>query len=170
MPVVSICADASLPVTRNPAPLQLYMTVRCGLKLEPVAVAVTASSAKTSVGCREQEAVAGGGACSPKRKTIPDESRTLLRAPVVPAVEEGSVNRVIKYSAWMRRSAIWRDRLTSNPPPRDIAKEFSEGSPIQEGEPVQLLMVTWRAFASPNSAWPKRVKRGRRKERRGPAM
>src|SRR5580692_227396 len=58
-PVVSICVEASAPATFTPVPFQLYVTVRLGLKLEPLAVAVTGSPAKTSVGWSEQEAVGG---------------------------------------------------------------------------------------------------------------
>jgi hypothetical protein len=48
--VVSTCAEESLPVTFTPVPFQLYVTVRLGAKLEPVAVAVTGSPAKASAG------------------------------------------------------------------------------------------------------------------------
>src|SRR5580704_972942 len=48
--VVSTCAEAPLPVTFTPVPFQLYVTVRLGAKLEPVAVAVTGSPAKASAG------------------------------------------------------------------------------------------------------------------------
>src|SRR5580658_2926138 len=58
-PVVSICVDAPASPGFTPEPLQLYTTVRLGLKLDPAAVAVTGSPAKTSVGCTEQVALAG---------------------------------------------------------------------------------------------------------------
>src|SRR6267378_123220 len=64
-PVVSICVEASLPETFTPVPFQLYLTVRLGLKLDPLAVAVTDSPAKTSVGCTEQAALGGVGGFSP---------------------------------------------------------------------------------------------------------
>src|ERR1700674_1273179 len=64
-PVVSICVEASLPDTFTPVPFQLYLTVRLGLKLDPLAVAVTGSPAKTSVGCTEQAALGGAGGFSP---------------------------------------------------------------------------------------------------------
>src|ERR1700674_3082629 len=64
-PVVSICVEASLPETFTPVPFQLYLTVRFGWKLDPLAVAVTGSPAKTSVGCTEQDAVGGTGGASP---------------------------------------------------------------------------------------------------------
>src|ERR1700675_1740015 len=47
-PAVSICAEASLEETFTPVPFQVYLTVCLGSKLEPVAVAVTVSPAKTS--------------------------------------------------------------------------------------------------------------------------
>src|SRR5450631_3665169 len=47
-PVVSICVDASPAATFTPVPFQLYLTVRLGLKLVPLAVMVTGSPAKTS--------------------------------------------------------------------------------------------------------------------------
>src|SRR5580704_12445167 len=56
-PVVSICVEASLPATFTPEPFQLYLTVRLGLKLDPLALAVTGSPAKTSFGCTEQAAL-----------------------------------------------------------------------------------------------------------------
>jgi hypothetical protein len=48
--------EALLPETFTPVPDQLYLTVRLGLKLEPTAVAVTGSPAKTSVGCTAGQA------------------------------------------------------------------------------------------------------------------
>src|SRR6266850_1926105 len=47
--VVSICTEASLPVTFTPVPFQVYLTVRLGPKFDPLAVAVTDSPAKASV-------------------------------------------------------------------------------------------------------------------------
>src|SRR5260370_19262402 len=71
-PVVSICLEASLPATFTPVPFQSYLTVRLGLKLDPLAVAVTGSPAKTSIGCTEQAAVGGtGGAPPPNIKLRP---------------------------------------------------------------------------------------------------
>src|SRR6202049_3744884 len=58
-PVVSTCVEAAVSPRLTPEPLQLYLTVRLGLKLDPAAVAVTGSPAKTSVGCPEQAAVGG---------------------------------------------------------------------------------------------------------------
>src|ERR1700682_1378418 len=76
-PVVSICVEASLPETFTPVPFQLYLTVRFGWKLDPLAVAVTGSPAKTSVGCIEQAPVGGTeGAPPPKIKLRPPCSRT----------------------------------------------------------------------------------------------
>src|ERR1700682_2891155 len=42
-PVVSIVVEASVPATFTPVPFQVYLTVRLGLKLDPVAVTVTDS-------------------------------------------------------------------------------------------------------------------------------
>ena len=56
----------------RPWPFQLYLTVRLGLKLDPLAVAVTGSPAKTSFGCTEQAALAGiPGAPPPNIKLRP---------------------------------------------------------------------------------------------------
>src|ERR1700675_1095528 len=65
-PVVSICVEAVLPVTFTPVPFQSYLTVRLGLKLDPLAVAVTGSPAKTSGGCTEQAEAdrTGGGSAT----------------------------------------------------------------------------------------------------------
>src|SRR5712664_3270576 len=71
-PVVSICVEASLPATFTPVPFQVYLTVRLGLNPDPLAVAVTGSPAKTSVGCSEQAAVGNtGGAPPPNMKLRP---------------------------------------------------------------------------------------------------
>src|ERR1700674_4856674 len=76
-PVVSIVVEASVPATFTPVPFQVYLTVRLGLKLDPVAVAVTDSPAKTSVGCIEQEAPGGiGGGPPPNIKLRPACSLT----------------------------------------------------------------------------------------------
>ena len=96
-PVVSIVVEASLPATFTPVPSHSYLTVRLGLKLDPLAVAVTGSPAKTSAGCAEQAALGGtGGGLPPKRNTSPVESRTLFRCPLGPVGEEGSLNCVLK--------------------------------------------------------------------------
>ena len=71
-PVVSICVEASVPATLRPVPLQVYLTVRFGLKLDPAAVAVTGSPAKTSVGCNEQAALGAiAGSPPPNMKLRP---------------------------------------------------------------------------------------------------
>src|SRR4029077_10308323 len=71
-PVVSICVEASLPATFTPVPFQAYVTERLGSKLDPVAVALTGSPAKTSAGCTEQAALGGtGGAPPPNIKLRP---------------------------------------------------------------------------------------------------
>src|SRR5260370_35930962 len=71
-PVVSICVEAALPAAFTPVPFQLYLTVRLGLKLDPLAVAVTGSSAKTSFGCTEQAALGDtGGSPKPNIKLRP---------------------------------------------------------------------------------------------------
>ena len=64
-PVVSICVDAPASPGFTPEPLQLYTTVRLGLKLDPTAVAVVGSPTITSVGLTEQLAETGGPGCSP---------------------------------------------------------------------------------------------------------
>src|SRR6202140_2827448 len=84
-PVVSICVEASLPATFTPEPFQLYLTVRLGLKLDPLAVAVAGSPAKTSVGCAEQAALGGiGGAPPPNIKLRPACSLRPRRSVVCP--------------------------------------------------------------------------------------
>src|SRR4029077_6036208 len=50
-PVVSIFVEASLPATFTPVPFHSYLTKCLGLKLDPLAVAVTGSPAYTSLGC-----------------------------------------------------------------------------------------------------------------------
>src|SRR5260370_37527763 len=71
-PVVSICVEAALPAAFTPVPFQLYLTVRLGLKLDPLAVAITGSSAKTSFGCTEQAALGDtGGSPKPNIKFRP---------------------------------------------------------------------------------------------------
>src|SRR5256885_11264780 len=71
-PVVSICVQAPVPATLSPVPLQVYLTVRLVSKLDPVAVAVTVSPAKTSVGCTEQAALgATAGSPPPNKKLRP---------------------------------------------------------------------------------------------------
>src|SRR4029077_6064350 len=84
-PVVSICVEASLPPTFTPVPFQLYLTVRFGLKLEPVAVTVTDSPANTSAGCIAQAALGGGGGAPPPiMKLRPVCSRTPLMSVFAP--------------------------------------------------------------------------------------
>src|ERR1700682_3007508 len=60
-PVVSTNVEASLPATFTPVPSHSYLTVRLGLKLDPLAVAVTGSPAKTSAGCAEAARLRGTG-------------------------------------------------------------------------------------------------------------
>ena len=87
--MVSTWVEALLPETFNPVPDQSYLTVRLGLKLDPVAVAVTGSPAKTSLGCTEQAALGDtGGAPPPNIKLRPDCSLTPLRS-VLGVVAEG---------------------------------------------------------------------------------
>src|ERR1700682_1920975 len=69
-PVVSIVVEASVPATFTPVPFQVYLTVRLGLKLDPVAVTVTDSPAKTSVGCMEQAALGGARGSPPPNKKL----------------------------------------------------------------------------------------------------
>src|ERR1700730_12141314 len=71
-PVVSTNVAASLPATFTPVPCQSYLTVRLGLKLDPLAVALTVSPAKTSAGRTEQAALGDtGGAPPPNMKLRP---------------------------------------------------------------------------------------------------
>ena len=87
--MVSICVEALLPEAFTPVPDQLYLTVRLGLKLDPVAVAVTGSPAKTSACCTEQAALGdAAGAPPPNIKLRPACSLTPLRS-VLGVVLEG---------------------------------------------------------------------------------
>src|ERR1700674_2732869 len=71
-PVVSICMEAPVEPAFTPVPLQVYLIVRLGLKLFPLAVAVTGSPAKMSPGCTEHSAVGGtGGGPPPNMKFRP---------------------------------------------------------------------------------------------------
>jgi len=78
-----------------------------------------------------------------------------------------SLKLVIKYSAWIKRSATWRCILMSSPPPRAMAKPVSEGRGVHP-IPEQPATVTASACSPPNRAWTKGVTGSRRKERRGP--
>src|SRR5258708_31337943 len=64
-PVVSISVEASLPATFTPVPFQSYLTVRLGLKLDPLAVAVTSSPANTTICYTEHSPVGATEAPSP---------------------------------------------------------------------------------------------------------
>ena len=64
-PVVSICVEAPVSPGFTPEPLQLYTTLRLGLKFDPAAVAVTGSPTKTSPGWMEHSAVGGVAVRSP---------------------------------------------------------------------------------------------------------
>ena len=68
--MVSTWVEALLPETFTPVPDQSYLTVRLGLKLDPVAVAVTGSPAKTSLGCTEQAALGDIGGAPPPNINI----------------------------------------------------------------------------------------------------
>src|SRR6266404_2262938 len=71
-PVVSICVEGPVPLIFTLAALHLYVIVRLGLKLDPFAVAVTGSPAKTVDGSTEQEALGGiEGVSPPNMKTTP---------------------------------------------------------------------------------------------------
>jgi hypothetical protein len=97
-PVVSTCVEAAVSPTFTPEPLQLYLTVRLGLKLDPSAVAVTGSPAKTSVGCTEQVALGGVTVRSPPHiNTMPAWS--LMPLTLVLAVVDEGPYRAVSHSA-----------------------------------------------------------------------
>src|SRR5215469_10889264 len=60
-PVVSICTEAPWPPTLPPLVVQSYFKVRFAGKLAALAVAVTGSPGKTSLGCAAQVALGGTG-------------------------------------------------------------------------------------------------------------
>jgi len=63
--------EAPLPDTLSPVPDHAYFTVRFGLKLEPLAVAVTGSPAKTCIGCTAQVALETTAGAPPNMNTRP---------------------------------------------------------------------------------------------------
>jgi hypothetical protein len=69
--VVSIWVEAPLPDTLTPVPDHAYITVRFGLKLDPLAVAVTGSPAKTCSGFIAQAALEAIEGAPPNMKTRP---------------------------------------------------------------------------------------------------
>src|ERR1700733_2817118 len=87
-PVVSRRMESPVSLGLTPEPLQVYATLRLGLRFVPLAVAVTGSPAKTSPGRIEQAALGGvTERLPPHINTSPAWSRAPVRS--VLGVEAG---------------------------------------------------------------------------------